>query len=98
MAIVIHARDWWGKDVFEEVRTAILDHFSGSDKVERFFGRVLSRNFSSIYNYNKLGFRLIGYDRSAWLSPLTSEHCDTMHYEMLKRDWLVRKGGRDNDD
>ena len=91
MAIVIHARNWWGKDVFEEVRTGILNHFSGSDKVERFYGRVLSRNFSSIYNYTKLGFRLIGYDQSAWRSPVTAELCDTMHYEMLKTDWIERQ-------
>lgn len=91
MAIVIHARDWWGKDVFDEVRTGVLDHFSCSDRVTRFYGRVLSRNFSSIYNYTKLGFRLIGYDRSAWLSPFTQEYCDTMHYEMLKEDWIERR-------
>jgi RimJ/RimL family protein N-acetyltransferase len=91
MAIVIHARSWWGKDVFEEVRTGILDHFSASEKVERFYGRVLSRNFSSIYNYTKLGFRLIGYDKSAWRSPVTKEFCDTMHYEMLVDDWIARQ-------
>ena len=88
MAIVIHARDWWGKDVFREVRTAMMDHFAGSDRVNRFYGRVLSRNFSSIYNYSKLGFRHSGYDRQAWHSPVTDELCDTMHYEMLKEDWL----------
>ncbi|MEO1637679.1 MAG: GNAT family protein [Pseudomonadota bacterium] len=92
MAIVVHARHFWGKDVFDEVRTAILDHFSRSEKVNRFYGRVLSRNFSSIYNYTKLGFRLIGHDRQAWLSPITDEYCDTMHYEMLAKDWRDKRG------
>lgn len=87
VAIVIHARSWWGKGVFEEVRRGILDHFTASDRVVRFAGRVLSRNVSSIYNYNKLGFRMTGYDRMAWLSPVTGEHCDTVHYEMLAQDW-----------
>ncbi len=91
LAIVIHARSWWGKGVFEEVRTGILDHFSGSDRVVRFAGRVLSRNISSIYNYNKMGFRMTGHDRMAWLSPVTGEHCDTVHYEMLAQDWRDRR-------
>ncbi|PJI92582.1 RimJ/RimL family protein N-acetyltransferase [Yoonia maricola] len=92
LTIVIHARSWWGKDVFEEVRTAILDHFSQSDRVVRFYGRVLSRNVSSIYNYNKMGFRMIGYDRKAWLSPGTGEHHDSVHYEMLAEDWIKKRG------
>ncbi|MEJ8563198.1 GNAT family protein [Yoonia sp. GPGPB17] len=91
LTIVIHARSWWGKDVFEEVRTAILDHFSRSDRVVRFYGRVLSRNVSSIYNYNKMGFRMIGYDRKVWLSPGTGEHHDSIHYEMLSEDWLKKR-------
>ena len=92
LSIVVHARSWWGKDVFEEVRTAILDHFSQSDKVVRFYGRVLSRNVSSIYNYNKMGFRMIGYDRKAWLSPHSDKHLDSVHYEMLAEDWLKKRG------
>ncbi|MFO8125169.1 GNAT family N-acetyltransferase [Yoonia sp.] len=91
LAIVIHARSWWGKGVFEEVRTGILDHFSASDRVVRFAGQVLSRNVSSIYNYNKMGFRMTGYDRMAWLSPVTGEHCDTVHYEMLAQDWRDKR-------
>ncbi|MEL6685923.1 MAG: GNAT family protein, partial [Pseudomonadota bacterium] len=91
LAIVIHARSWWGKDVFDEVRTGILDHFSQSDRVVRFYGRVLSRNVSSIYNYNKLGFRMIGYDRKAWLSPHTDEWHDTVHFEMLAEDWETKR-------
>lgn len=91
LAIVIHMRKWWGKGVFEEVRSAILDHFSGSENVERFFGRVLSRNFSSVYNYNKLGFRTIGYEQSAWRSPFDEELHDIVQFEMLKSDWLARK-------
>ncbi|PXW71025.1 RimJ/RimL family protein N-acetyltransferase [Loktanella sp. PT4BL] len=98
LALVIHARSWWGKDVFEEVRTGIMDHFSASDRVVRFQGRVLSRNFSSIYNYNKMGFRMIGYDRKAWLSPVTDEHCDTIYYEMLAEDWQKKRNGQDKTD
>ncbi len=91
MAIVLTANSWWGKGVFEEVRTALLDHFSQSPHVVRFSGRVLVSNASSIYNYKKLGFRLIGYDRKVWLSPTTNEHEDTMHFELLAEDWRERR-------
>lgn len=87
MAIVLTAKSWWGKGVFEEVREALMDHFSQSPKVVRFFGRVLASNASSVYNYKKLGFRLIGYDRKAWLSPVAQEHMDSLHFEFLAEDW-----------
>ena len=87
LAIVIHAKEWWGKDVFAEVRTAIMDHFSQSPRVVRFHGQVLTRNIRSIYNYQKLGFRVIGYDRKVWKSPITDEYEDTMHFEYLAEDW-----------
>ncbi len=91
LAIVVHAEDWWGKGVFEEVRAGLMDHFSQSPRVERFFGRVLERNFSSIYNYKKLGFRLIGHDRKSWRCPATNELFDTLHFEFLKDDWIEKR-------
>lgn len=91
MAIALSNRDWWGKGVFEEVRYALIDHFSRSPRVVRFSGRVISRNFSSLYNYRKLGFRLIGYDRKAWRSPLTGELVDTLFFEYLAEDWRAHR-------
>ena len=91
MAIVLTAKSWWGKGVFEEVRTGLMDHFSQSPEVVRFAGRVLSRNVSSVYNYKKLGFRLIGYDRQSWLSPVTEELVDTMYFECLAEDWRAAR-------
>ena len=73
--------------MFEEVRAGLMDHFSQSSRVVRFSGHVLARNFSSVYNYKKLGFRFVGYDQKAWRSPLTEELHDTMHFEYLAEDW-----------
>ncbi len=91
MAIVLNEKSWWGKGVFEEVRAAVMDHFSQSPHVVRFFGRVVTRNVSSIYNYKKLGFRLIGYDQKSWKSPVTGEHVDTMFFEYLAEDWRKKR-------
>ena len=92
MAIVLSAKSWWGKGVFEEVRTGLMDHFARSPLVVRFFGRVITRNVSSVYNYQKLGFRLIGYDQKSWRSPVTDELVDTMFFEYLAEDWRAKRG------
>jgi RimJ/RimL family protein N-acetyltransferase len=91
MAIVLTAKSWWGKGVFEEVRTSMMDHFSQSPHVIRFFGRVITRNASSVYNYKKIGFRLIGYDLKSWWSPVTGEYVDTLFFEYLAEDWRAKR-------
>ncbi len=92
LSIVLTAKSWWGKGVFEEVRMGLMDHFSRSPHVNRFFGRVISTNTSSIYNYKKLGFRMIGYDRQSWSSPSSAEMVDTFHFEYLAEDWRKKRG------
>ena len=56
LSVVVHDKDWWGKDVYFEAREAIIEHFSKSERIVRFYGRCMDRNFASIYNYKKLGF------------------------------------------
>lgn len=91
LAIVVHARSWWGKGVFEEVRRGIMDHFAASERVIRFEGHVLASNISSIYNYQKLGFRLVGYENKSWLSPHSETHMDTVQFEMMAENWLAQR-------
>lgn len=91
MGIALTNKDWWGKDVFEEVRVKLMDHFSRSPRVIRFSGQCLSRNFSSVYNYNKLGFRMVGYETKLWRSPMTGEHMDAISFEYLAEDWRAKR-------
>ena len=83
ISIVVHDKNWWGKDVYFETRAKIIEHFSKSERVIRFYGRCLDRNFSSIYNYKKLGFRIIGYDHKAVLDSRSGQHNGTCHFELL---------------
>lgn len=83
VAIVVHEKGWWGKDVYFETRSKILHHFAKSDRVVRFEGRCLDRNFPSIFNYKKLGFRLIGYDRKSILDQRSGAYSGTCRFEML---------------
>ncbi|MEP5728522.1 MAG: GNAT family protein [Sulfitobacter sp.] len=91
LSIGLTDKAWWGKGAFEEARAGLMDHFSQSPKVMRFYGRALSRNFSSVYNYKKLGFRLIGHETKVWLSPTTGEHMDCMQFEYLAEDWRAHR-------
>ncbi len=91
MEIALTAKSWWGKGVFEEVRTALMDHFCQSPHVIRFAGRVLSSNASSLYNYKKIGFRLVGWEKKSVYSPVTEEHCDSMLFEYLAEDWRSKR-------
>lgn len=91
ISIVIQDKDWWGKDVYFETRSKIIEHFSKSDRVVRFYGRCLDRNFPSIYNYKKLGFHVIGFDNKAILDLGSGEHYGTCHFELLAEKVEVKK-------
>jgi len=92
LILVVSAPSWHGKGVFEEVRSAILDRFSDYPLIQRFSAAVLARNFPSIYNYQKLGFRNIGYAKRLYLNPVTSKHDDVCLFEMLPEDWRSLRG------
>lgn len=87
LGIALTDKAWWGQGVFEEVRVGLMDHFSRSPRVVRFAGASLARNFASVYNYKKLGFRLVGHEVKAWRSPLTDELLDLLLFEYLAEDW-----------
>lgn len=91
LAIVIHAERWHGKGAFEEARAGILDRFSGYDEIVRFSGTVLARNLPSIYNYQKLGFRLIGTAHKSYLNPFSGANDDVIMFEMLTEHWRARR-------
>lgn len=87
LAVLIHDRDWWGKGVVHEVRRALISHILASPRVERIHGVVESRNFASIFNYQKLGFTHVGTThRSSW-STLHQAPADMLTFEMLQENW-----------
>ncbi len=90
LACVVHARKWWGKDVFFEARSAIMDHFFQSDRIERMQGNVHVENQASIYNYMKLGFRCVGEFRKGSRDKHTGNYFNVLAFEMLKVDWMAK--------
>lgn len=89
--IVVHDRAWWGRDVFFETRSALMNHFFASERVEKFQALVHTRNFPSVFNYKKLGYRCAGTLRRARYDPVSETRFDFFIFEMLHDEWEAGK-------
>ena len=92
VSVVVHDRSWWGKDVVAEVRGRLLDHFFADGSIQRFQGMVSSRNFPSVFNYQKLGFQHVGTLHRAKADPISGEVFDLLIFELMRDAWLSKKG------
>lgn len=95
LAVGIHDRAWWGKDVVQEVRARVIDHLFEHTDVERFYGQVMARNFPSVFNYRKLGFSHVGTLHRCRLDKATGDVQDMLIFEMFREEWMARKASAD---
>ena len=93
--VVIHDRAWWGKGAVEEVRRGLIDRVLEHAPVDRFCAHVHARNFASVFNYRKLGFRHVGTLHRAKADPESGEIHDTLIFELFREEWLARKEAPD---
>jgi RimJ/RimL family protein N-acetyltransferase len=91
LTIVIQDRAWWGKGAVFEIRQKVFDHVIEHSDVEKFSGFVNSRNFPSIFNYKKLGFKHVGTMQRTKFDPTTGTIYDTVIFEMFRHEWQARK-------
>lgn len=87
LGVVIVDRHWWGQAVPVEVRLAIMAQFAKHADVERFVGNVASRNFASILNYKKLGFKHSGTMHRCNFDVVAQQPIDYLYFELLKEDF-----------
>jgi [ribosomal protein S5]-alanine N-acetyltransferase len=90
IGVFVADRAWWGKGVVLEVRTAVLDDCFGRLGMHRATGWVNARNFASIYNYQRLGFRREAGLRES-LVLLDGTRADQLGFGMLRAEWLSRQ-------
>ena len=95
IGVFVADRAWWGKGVVLEVRPAILDDCFGRLGLRRVTGWVNARNFASIYNYQRLGFRREAALRET-LVLLDGTRADQFGFGMLRSEWLARRDGAGN--
>ncbi|MBA3448532.1 MAG: GNAT family N-acetyltransferase [Pseudaminobacter sp.] len=92
IGVFVADRAWWGKGVVLEVRPAILDDCFKRLGMHRATGWVNARNFASIYNYQRLGFRREAALRES-VVLLDGARADQFGFGTLRSEWLSRQSG-----
>jgi RimJ/RimL family protein N-acetyltransferase len=90
--VVIGEKSWWGKNVVNETRAALLDEFFNGRGIEKAIGMPLARNFPAIFNYKAQGWRHEGTLRCHCLSVTDSSRIDQLQFGISKGEWLERRG------
>lgn len=75
----------------QEVRPCVIDHILTHSDMERFQTHVWGRNFQSIFNNRKLGFRHVVTEHRIHLNKVTNEVFDQLTFEMFREEWVERK-------
>ena len=88
MTVVVHDRDWWGKNVVAEVRSDIIDYaFEKRRRRSILLHRHRTEHVASVFNYKKLGFTHVGTLHRAQCDPVSGEVFDTLIFELMRADW-----------
>jgi RimJ/RimL family protein N-acetyltransferase len=87
---VIGNKAFWGRRVVLEVRARALAFLFEDVGVEKVYGRVDGRNFSSIYNYKAQGFTCEGILRKHGRGADGTRH-DLLMFGLLRDEWRKAK-------
>ena len=88
--VVIGDRDYWGKKVVIETRSALIEFLFERVGIEKVWGRPLARNFAAVYNYRALGFTCEGVLHKQLRAP-DGTRVDQYFFGLLRDDWRARK-------
>lgn len=96
LMVMIGDHAWWGKKVVEEVRGFLVDWLFRTTPVHRVSGMTHSRNFSSIFNYKRLGFTYEGALRELY-PGIAGGRVDMILFSLLRPEWeALRKADGGN--
>jgi RimJ/RimL family protein N-acetyltransferase len=90
--VVIGEKAWWGKDVVNETRAALLDEFFNGRGVDKAMGMPLARNFPAIFNYKAQGWRHEGTLRGHCLSITDGSRLDQLQFGISNTEWFEKRG------
>lgn len=86
-AVAIGKRDFWGKNIVIEARTALMAFLFDTVGVHKVIGRPHGRNFSSIFNYKAMGFRCEAVLREQMRAIKGDGRLDQLVFGLLKTEW-----------
>ena len=90
-SVVVGNRNFWGKNVVIETRTALLDFLFETIGVHKVIGTPHGRNFSSIFNYKAMGFECEAVLREHMLSVDGKTQMDQLIFAMFRDQWKERQ-------
>lgn len=91
-SVVIGDRDYWGKNVVIEVRSAILDFLFDTLDMHKVLGKPHGRNFSSIFNYKAMSFECEAVLREQMRAVDDgTARLDQLIFAIFKTEWQARK-------
>jgi RimJ/RimL family protein N-acetyltransferase len=90
--VVIGEKSWWGKNVINETRAALLDEFFDNRGIEKATGSPYARNFSAVFNYKAQGWRHEGTLRAQSRSVKDGSLLDQYIFGLAKGDWRKLRG------
>lgn len=88
LGVMIGDKAYWGENVVQETRAAILDFCFGQLALSKVRGACYSDNRPAIYNYRRQGWQLDGIQRKNVLSK--GRYVDLVNFAMFKEEWLSR--------
>jgi RimJ/RimL family protein N-acetyltransferase len=90
--IVIGEKDYWGKNVVQEVRARMLSFLFNDLGMEKVKGEISGRNLPSIFNYKAQGFTCEGILRSEMQHYKEKEgRADKYLFGLLRDEWLAQQ-------
>ena len=88
MGVMIGDKDYWGRNVVVEVRTSILEFVFGERDCEKAEAGCFRSNLSSIYNFQRLGWKLEGVRRGHRI--VHGEREDLLLFGLTREEWNAR--------
>lgn len=88
--VVIGDKDYWGKQVVLETRSAVIDFLFDVVKVGKIWGNPMVRNVRSVFNYKAQGFVAEGVLRLHRIDP-QGNRVDQVMFGLLPEDWAKQK-------
>ena len=90
VGVMIGERDYWGQNVVQEARKAVIDYAFGELELFKLSGGCKSSNRPAVYNYQRQGWTLDGI-RKAHNVDRTGKRVDIVYFGKFRSDWLAER-------
>jgi len=90
IGVTIGERDYWGKNVVQEARQAVIEYAFGELELFKLSGGCKSSNVPAVYNYQRQGWKLDGI-RKAHNVDRMGKRVDIVFFCKFRSDWQAER-------